>query len=60
MSPESWAGWSLWKVKRKQETGFRSNETAWTEYNVPACVLVMPFVELALGDNTSLQVGITN
>ena len=58
MSPESCAGLSFLKVRRKPETGFRSNEAARTERNVSACVVVLPF-ELAVGDNTSLQAGIT-
>lgn len=58
MSPESWAGLSLLKGRRKLKTDFRSNEAAWTEHSISACVVLLPF-ELAVGGNTSLQVGVT-
>lgn len=58
MSPESWAGLSFLKVRRKPETGFRSNEAAWTDCNVSAFMVLLPFA-LAAGDTTSLQAGIT-
>jgi len=58
MSPESWAGLGFLKVRRKPKPGFGSNEAAWTGCNVSACMVVLSF-EVAVEDNTSLQVGIT-